>query len=98
MRRSRAWIDSESALLAEGEVTSGDGVVRARSCVQISLSPVQVDALDQVAARAGIDRESILSRLVGAALAGPEPVDRLDRAAFDAALSFCGRWRCTSPG
>jgi hypothetical protein len=79
VRRSRAWIDSESALLAEGEVTFGDGLVRARSCVQINLSPAQLDALDHLAAGAGIDRESVLSRLVGATLAHPEPVDPSDR-------------------
>jgi AcrR family transcriptional regulator len=79
VRRSRPWIDSELALLAIGQVTFGDGVVQGRSCVQINLSPAQMDALDQVAAGAGLDRESVLSRLVGAALAGPEPVDRSDR-------------------
>jgi hypothetical protein len=81
VRQSRRWIEAELDALAGGEATLGDGIVRAESCAQVTLSPQEVEALKQRAAAAGLDREVVLARLISAALAGPEDIDlnRFDR-------------------
>jgi hypothetical protein len=77
--QSRAWIESELEAMAGDEVTFGDGPGRAGSCAQVTLSPEQLAVLDRHAAATGLDREVVLSRLISAALAGPEGLDRFDR-------------------
>jgi hypothetical protein len=77
--QSRRWIESESDAVSRSGITLGDGVDRPESCAQVTLSPQQLDRLNQCAAATGLDREVVLSRLVGAALADPERFDRFDR-------------------
>jgi hypothetical protein len=73
------WIESESEAVSGGDVAFGDGVDRARSCVQITLSPCQIEILNRLGSAHGLDQQVVLSRLIDAAIAGPEGFDRIDR-------------------
>jgi hypothetical protein len=79
MRWSRCRIESESEAVAGGDGPRDEGRVGLDPCVQFTLSTDQIAALNQLAEIHDLAPRAVLSRLVDAALAGPELFDHLDR-------------------
>jgi AcrR family transcriptional regulator len=79
MLQSNRWIASESEAVSGGDVAFGNGLDGTESCVEITLSACQIDTLNRLGAAHGLDQRVVLSRLIDAALAGPEGFDRGDR-------------------
>lgn|GEM_PF-6931483 len=79
MRQSRHWIETASDEMTGLEVEPPAAAPLATCNAQVALSVQQYERVAQLAAATGLEETVVLSRLVDAALAGPDRLQWADR-------------------